>query len=689
MKIKYKFTAIIFFVIALVSVANYQLFTRTFETIQTRRLETAEAVLSNSLAATLVRPLIERQQDQITAKLMQEMLLSDDKVSYLIVFDDKNKIFAHTFLSDIPNTVYTLNNTFKEGEINRIDHMETSELQSYNIAAPINEGIQQVGTLHVGISKTFIEETASPLKKATESLVLSAILISGVGLLMAMLASYTLTRSLTRLKDWALQLSNGDFTADIDINSRDEIASLVQAFKDMRSKVQLAHDKLAEQNQNLESIISKRTAELENNHQKLLKNNVQLEKLANDLEQERKNLKIVFSAMDYPLIVVNRDYSIAMMNDKAEELSGIQQLNSVQCFEAAYNFSNNCRSDSTLCPMKEIIKTKKPLTMEHQYDNADREAVIIEIRAFPIFDDQGEIVQIVESFFDITEKKHAEQENLLLERELNRAAKMESIGTLAAGIAHEINTPIQFIGDNTDFTSDSIKDLFEIIQQYKTLLNEFTAEHNEIQKRIKRIDEDGDLEYITEELPTALDQTKDGIKHVTEIVKAMKDFSHLSSDEKMGPANINEAIETTLTISKNEWKYEADLIRNLDPQLPKAQCQLGEIKQVLLNLIVNAAHAIAERRLNEQSTAKGTIEISTSRSEGCIQVAIADTGTGIAEEHKSRIFDHFFTTKEVGKGTGQGLSMAYQIIVEIHGGKLWFESEQGKGTTFYFTLKTS
>lgn len=266
---------------------------------------------------------------------------------------------------------------------------------------------------------------------------------------------------------------------------------------------------------------------------------------------------------------------------------------------------------------------------------------------------------------------------------------MESIGTLAAGIAHEINSPIQFIGNNTDFASDSVKDLFKIIEQYKILLNEFTAEHNEIIERIKRIDEDGDLEYIIEELPTALDQTKDGIKHVVEIVKAMKDFSHLSNDNNMIPANINEAIETTLTISKNEWKYEADIIRNLDPHLPKVQCRLGEIKQVLLNLIVNAAHAIAERRINDQSTAKGTIEISTSRSEGSIQVAIADTGTGIAEEHKSRIFDHFFTTKDVGKGTGQGLSIAYQIIVEIHGGKLWFESEQGKGTTFYFTLKTS
>lgn len=265
---------------------------------------------------------------------------------------------------------------------------------------------------------------------------------------------------------------------------------------------------------------------------------------------------------------------------------------------------------------------------------------------------------------------------------------MESIGTLAAGVAHEINTPIQFIGDNTDFTSDAINDLFELVKEYKKLIRKQSGDSEDIVKHVTQIEKERDLEYLQEELPAAIAQTKEGIQHVARIVKAMKDFSHSGSEDQMAQEDLNKAIKTTLMITKNEWKYVTEVIEDLDPNLPLVSCSIGEIKQVLLNLVVNGAHAIGERIKNETGFARGTMRIATSHEDGIVTVAVSDDGMGIAEEHRDKLYDHFFTTKDVGVGTGQGLSMAYHIVVDKHGGKLWFETEVGKGTTFYITLKT-
>lgn len=691
MKIKYKLSSIIFFVIILVSVASYELFTATFETQLTKRLETAEVVFATGLAEKLVRPLIENNQSAVIAALMKEKQLQHNKIDYLLVFDLKGRLFSHTYLTPIPQSVYTLNNSFNVDEPSRIDYLEDTELHAYNISVPIKEGILQVGTLHVGIGMDFIAETATPLKKASKKIFLLALVITLFGGILALLVSHALTQSLTQLEEWAEKLSEEDYSAEIRLDTKDEIAHLASSFKKMRDKIQTAHQALAEQNETLEQTVAERTAELASSHQELLNQNVLLEKLAHDLEQERKNLKIVFSAMDYPLFVVNLDYTIEMMNDKAQEKAQrYSDTNLCICHQAAYGLPGPCNHKLGNCPMPEVVKTKKPVTLEHRYETETGEQIVMEIRAFPIFDLQGEVVQIVESFIDISDKKLAEEENLQLERQLNRAAKMESIGTLAAGIAHEINTPIQFIGDNTNFAADGVKDLFTIIDNYKKLLKEAGEGQQDFTGRMEEIDDAWDLDYLIEELPNALSQTSDGISHVAGIVKAMKDFSHIGKEDAMAPADLNQAIKTTLMISKNEWKYDADIIENLSTDLPMALCQIGEIKQVLLNLVVNAAHAISKKHKNsDERSAKGTITISTSHSDGVIQVAIADTGTGIADEYKNRIFDHFFTTKEVGKGSGQGLSIAYQVLVDVHGQKLWFETEPGKGTTFFFTLQAA
>ena len=274
-----------------------------------------------------------------------------------------------------------------------------------------------------------------------------------------------------------------------------------------------------------------------------------------------------------------------------------------------------------------------------------------------------------------------------METELLHAQKMESIGHLAAGIAHEINTPIQFIGDNLRFLKTSVSDMLELINRYEPLKKALNTDCEALLEDIGRAEQDADLEYLREEMPKALDQSEEGVKRVSKIVLAMKEFSHPSSDD-MTPTDINRAIETTATIARNEWKYVAELETCLDAALPLVPCLPGDINQVLLNLIVNAAHAIGEA-FRRGEAIKGKITVSTRREGERVEIRVADNGPGIPEEYRRQIFTPFFTTKEVGKGTGQGLALCYNVVVKKHQGTIRFETEAGQGTVFIVRLPLS
>jgi signal transduction histidine kinase len=265
------------------------------------------------------------------------------------------------------------------------------------------------------------------------------------------------------------------------------------------------------------------------------------------------------------------------------------------------------------------------------------------------------------------------------------AQKLEAIGQLAAGIAHEINTPTQYVGDNVRFLQDAFTSVLDIQAELLSLADRLQdlAEFSEQVASIRSKVEAADLEYISGEIPLAITQTLEGVEQIARIVRAMKEFSHPDRDEKR-LVQINSAIDSTVTVAKNEWKYVADVEKDLDPALPMIPLLAGEFNQVLLNLLVNAAHAIEE--VNGGGSKKGTITISTRKIEESVEIRIADTGAGIPEFAQSRIFDPFYTTKEVGKGTGQGLSLAYNTVVEKHGGTIHFETEIGSGTTFVVTL---
>jgi PAS domain S-box-containing protein len=280
---------------------------------------------------------------------------------------------------------------------------------------------------------------------------------------------------------------------------------------------------------------------------------------------------------------------------------------------------------------------------------------------------------------DITESK-------LMRSQLFQAQKLESVGQLAAGIAHEINTPTQYIGDNVRFLKDAFRDLTGLVANYERLLA--AAKGNTLSgdtvQEIATAVAQADAGYLLEEIPKAIEQTLEGIDRVSKLVGAMKEFSHPDTKEKV-LLDLNHSIQCTITVARNEWKYVADMETDFDPSLPPICCQPGEFNQVILNLIVNAAHAIADVA-GKGGPAKGKIKVQTRDCPEWAEIRIQDTGTGIPEKVRARIFDPFFTTKEIGKGTGQGLTIAHSVVVDKHDGSIHFETEDGKGTTFIIRL---
>ena len=288
---------------------------------------------------------------------------------------------------------------------------------------------------------------------------------------------------------------------------------------------------------------------------------------------------------------------------------------------------------------------------------------------------------------DITERKVAEGIRTAMEVQLRQAQKLEAIGSLAAGIAHEINTPTQYIGDNATF----LKEALGSVMGFLSAQRRFLEDHRQLEglgddaEAALRQFRDLDLDYLAVEVPRAIQQTLEGVGRVTSIVSAMKDFSHPGGDERL-PTDLNRSILNTLTVSRNAWKYVAELETDLDPALVAVPCYQGELNQALLNLVVNAAHAIEEAALRAPGQRRGLIRICTRKLGEEVLVSVADNGTGISPALRERIFEPFFTTKPVGKGTGQGLAIVHAVVVDKHGGRVTVDSEPGAGSTFTLYL---
>jgi two-component system, NtrC family, sensor kinase len=322
-----------------------------------------------------------------------------------------------------------------------------------------------------------------------------------------------------------------------------------------------------------------------------------------------------------------------------------------------------------------LIAGAAPVKFQANLRTRDRRRITLEINP-RLIRRNGEAIGIQCIARDITGRDAAEME-------IRQAQKLESVGRLASGIAHEINTPMQFVGDNVRFLHDAFGDLRAFFASLSERCDYSAAESPPpaFLAEFRRLAEQIDMEYLLREIPEALAQTQDGVERVVTIVRAMKEFAHPDS-KGMARADINKALLNTLTVARNELKYVAEVETDFG-DLPPVVCNVSDMNQVFLNLLVNAAHAIGDVvRGTEQ---KGKIRIHTEMEGAMALIAISDTGGGIPESIRERIFDPFFTTKEVGRGTGQGLAIA-RSVVDRHKGSVTFESEVGRGTTFFLRL---
>lgn len=323
---------------------------------------------------------------------------------------------------------------------------------------------------------------------------------------------------------------------------------------------------------------------------------------------------------------------------------------------------------------------------ELEVDNGDGQSLLVRLRVSQVRGEDGKMEGFACYLYDLSEEKRRAEERALMEVRLRQAQKLESIGQLAAGVAHEINTPTQFVGDNLHFLGDCLTDLMGIVSTLHEGLE--AAPDGPVDpalcERLRELVEEADLDYLREELPAALKQASEGVQRIAEIVKAMKEFSHPGTkDRKL--ANLNDALQKAATVARNEWKYHAEVTFDLDPELTPILCLPGEVNQVFLNIIVNAAHAVKDA-VESGRRERGLITISTRQKGETVEIRIGDNGTGIPAAIVDRIYDPFFTTKEVGKGTGQGLAIAYDVIAHKHKGELFCESREGEGTTFVIRL---
>ena len=318
----------------------------------------------------------------------------------------------------------------------------------------------------------------------------------------------------------------------------------------------------------------------------------------------------------------------------------------------------------------------RPCKVELPFFSCSGHRMELRVQLAPLRDKEGQLTHRVYLISDVSEEHK-------LKSQLLQAQKMEAIGSLASGIAHEINTPTQYIGDNLRFVKECEGALGDLLRWSMNAAEAPETACVLAPWRAKA--ETADLNFLLEEIPKALDEALEGNRRVAEIVRAMKAFAH-PDDEDFHEENLNDALQAAGAVARNEWKYVAELEFDLQPGLPHVPCQLGALNQVFLNLIVNAAHAVGEQVARENRGGRGKIVIRTRLESPWAVLEFIDTGAGIPEKIRSKIFDPFFTTKGVGKGTGQGLALCHAVVVEQHGGLIDLDSEPGHGSTFTLRL---
>lgn len=401
-----------------------------------------------------------------------------------------------------------------------------------------------------------------------------------------------------------------------------------------------------------------------------------------ELEASSEQIRLLLEAVPHGVYGITREGNCSFCNPACIEMLGYDTAAEL-LGRNLHELIHHTRPDGkpypkSECPQVRTLEAGAAVNYDSDvYWRKNGTSFPVEVWCHP-YGKGGRVEGAVVTFIDISERKR-------LELELRHSQKLEAVGRLAAGIAHEINTPIQFVGDNTRFLQDSFRDVMELVSRYEALnaAAKLGVVSAEALSAVEEAREKCDWEFLKEEIPRSTEQMLEGLVRVATIVRGMKEFSHVDRKAEKTEADLNRALASTLVVARNELKYVAEVETHFG-ELPRVSCHLGDLNQVFLNLLINAAHTIEDAIKGTSS--RGKIDVRTRKDGDWVEVAISDTGGGIPEAIREKIFDPFFTTKEVGKGTGQGLALARAIVVEKHGGTLTFESTAGAGTTFYVRL---
>jgi two-component system, NtrC family, sensor kinase len=381
--------------------------------------------------------------------------------------------------------------------------------------------------------------------------------------------------------------------------------------------------------------------------------------------REHAFLERVVETMPSGLWVFDAAGALERINEAAAELSQLSGVVSPPGFAEVFPDLER----------EGVLSRDEELRAETSLRRPDGSRVPVWVVCAKLRGDEGR--KLIVNVIDLSERKH-------LEQSLVRASRMEAVGQLAAGVAHEVNTPVQFIGDGVRFLRDCIEDLRSVHDESAAVLEGLrvrgTLSPSE-DEMLRAAQARGDVDFVFAEAPAAVERTLRGVDRVAEIVRALRAFAH-HDDGSMSPVDLNAAIRDAVVVARGEYKHTAELSLELTLDLPLVPCNVGQIHQVLLNLLVNAAHAIEARRHG----GLGRIVVRSWLDEESACVSVSDDGMGIEPSIRARVFDPFFTTKPIGKGTGQGLALALSFVESNHGGQLTFDSAVGEGTTFLVRL---
>ncbi|MEM7620568.1 MAG: ATP-binding protein [Pseudomonadota bacterium] len=569
--------------------------------------------------------------DLATLDVLVEQTLRNPDIVYLRIRNNKGaslseggepQSLAEDFQSDL-----TIEDTKND---NRLD-----------VSAPIVVAKKPFGQVEIGISTARLEATLSNALKWMAGIAISEMVL--VALLGIVLGTY-LTHQLQKIQYGAKKVASGDFGHQIPIKGKDELADTALSFNRMSQSLK-EYARIAED--------ARRRAEA-------------------GRELAESTLHDALNSMRDGVLIVSGDNKVALANSAYRQMYSLEEidLDNLETIVSSQMKYHTGYAEHFV--QERLAKLQDPSSHPRweSHLNNDRHLLVAQ---HPM--SRGGVV-VVET--DVTELYEALEENKKLQLELMQKHKTEALGTLAGGIAHEINTPIQFISSNVTFLAESLSDIFDMIEgveaQDMTSIEEF-------QKYFKQQQDYSDWKFIKEEVPGALAEMSKGSQHIQKLISDFKQFAApISENNEL--VDLVKAIETTLDIGKSKWKEHAEIKLNAPDIMPLIPCKISQINQVIHSLISNAVHAIEDG--SDDRPGEITVRIDTTKTD--VLIEIHDNGCGIAVEHQSHIFDTLFTTKDPGRGTGNGLALCKTIIERNHNGKLTFESFINKGTKFKISL---